>query len=105
MSFELQIRPAPERLAAALGGSVIELRELTYRQMRDAMREGGVQDRASEGLLGASMHVDGKPVGLDAVLDLPGRFAGDIAKALVAVHEMHGLRDAAPAEDDEVPKH
>jgi hypothetical protein len=104
MAYELQVRPAPQRLAGAFGGTVIELRELTYGQMRDAMRAGGDVERASESLLGQSLHVDGKPVGLDALLALPGRFAGLVGSVLSDCIRMHGLAGAADDEDATAPK-
>ena len=72
--------------------------------MRDAMKEGGKQERASEALLAASLHVDGAPVDLEALLDLPGRYAGDIGRALTKCHEMHGLIGSPSDEDEDGPK-
>lgn len=100
MSFELLVRPVPQRLAEAIGGTV-ELRELTFGQIREAIRLGGEQERASESLLAASLHVDGKPIGMPALLALPGRFAGVIAQAMKECAEMHGISgDAAVADGD-----
>jgi len=100
MGYELQVRPAPQKLAAAFGGTTIELRELSYGATTDAMRIGGERGRASEGLLGESLHVDGKPVGLDALLALPGRYMRLVGEALGDCIEMHGLRSTAESDDD-----
>jgi hypothetical protein len=105
MTYELQVRAVPQPLAGACGGTVVELRELTYGQMRAAMRHGGEQELASEALLGAALHVDGEPLGLEGLLNLPGRFAGDVAKVMRQCHVMHGLMPEEPApEGDETPK-
>jgi hypothetical protein len=91
MAYELQRTPAPQRLAEALGGTSAEFRELSFGKMQAAMRVGGDRGHASEALLAASLHVDGNPVTLDAVLDAPGRFSGVLTDAIATVIRMHGL--------------
>jgi hypothetical protein len=114
MAFELQRKPMPARLAEAFEGATAELRELDYGELTEAMQAGGTQKRATESLLGASLHVDGGPVGLERVLRAPGRFAGAISDAVAEVIRLHGLvradADAEPeqATQDEAataPKH
>jgi hypothetical protein len=98
MQFELQTRAAPAGLAI-LGG-LVELREVPYGTVREAMAAGGKVGKSAEGLLAASLHVDGQPIGLAALLGLPGRFAGPIAKALAIVIELHGLQSDEPDEPE-----
>jgi hypothetical protein len=94
--FELQTVPAPEGLAAL--GERVELRELTYGELRRTMATAD-RAQAGEALLAASLYVDGAPLGLDALQALPGRFAGGIARALERTLALHGMGVTAPAED------
>jgi hypothetical protein len=96
MEFELRVMPAPA-IFACLGG-VVELREVPYGMARQALNAGGKRGYSAEGLLAVSLHVDGAPIGLDALLALPGRFTGHISKAMQAAVDLHGLEvDAEPA--------
>lgn len=99
MAFELQTRPVPDGLAAI--GASVELRELPYGKMRAAMVAAEKASESADRLLSASLHVDGAPIGFDALQALPGRFAGAISKALEQCLEMHGL---SRAEAPEPPK-
>ncbi len=100
--FELQTVPAPAGLAAL--GERVELRELSYGALRAAMQSAVVRGQAGEALLAASLHVDGEPLGLEALEALPGRFAGAIARALQRTLELHGMSlDAANEADAEAP--
>jgi hypothetical protein len=103
--FELQTIPAPHGLDAL--GSCVEIRELTYGQMREAMGGTVHVGKSSEKLLGAALYVDGEPYGFDALTALPGRFTPAITKALELVLELHGLLrgpDEAPAPNPEAPQ-
>jgi hypothetical protein len=101
MGFELQVQPLHGKLTEAFDGAAVELRELPWIAVREAMSAGGERGFAGEGLLAASLHVDGKPVGIDALLQMPGRYTGALGVALMAVHRMHGLIGDEPEEDDE----
>jgi hypothetical protein len=104
--FELHYEPAPAGLASL--GSVVEIRELPFGQLMDLLAKGG------QHLLGASLHVDGVPIGVDALQALPGRFAASLVEAqgvmkrlhdldrLVAIHEANAKAAAALVE--EAPK-
>jgi hypothetical protein len=106
MTFELQTQPAPAGLAVL--GSVVELRELPFGPLMELLAKGG------QHLLGASLHVDGQPIGAEALQALPGRFAAALVEAqgvmkrmhdldrLVAIHEANAKAAAALAE--EAPK-
>ncbi|HXD04886.1 MAG TPA: hypothetical protein VN680_02475 [Burkholderiaceae bacterium] len=87
--FELHTEPAPPGLAPL--GQVVELRELAYGPMREAMSNTTGPGQSAERLLGASLHVDGAPYGYDALRGLPGRFSQAIANALEQTLRMHGL--------------
>jgi len=100
MSYELQAEPVSGKLAA-LGG-VVELRELPYGVMREVMASGDKPGQSADRLLGAALHVDGVPLGYEALEALPGRFSGAIAGALQRCMVMHGLTDDEA--DDESPK-
>jgi hypothetical protein len=99
MAFELQTRPVAQRLAEAIGGTTVELRELDYGTLTAAMRDN--PDRMGEAVLARALYVDGEPFGLPNLLALPGRFANDIASALKACSAMHGMGAVA---DDDAPK-
>jgi hypothetical protein len=86
--FELQIQDAPPGLAAL--GRWVELHELPYGELRAVMRTTA-RDLAGEGLLGACLFVDGAPIGLEALLALPGRFSGAIAAAMGRAMALHGM--------------
>ena len=90
--FELHIEPAPAELAPL--GAVVEIRELSYGEMRAQMAASSEPGQAAERLLGASLFVDGVPYGFDALRALPGRFSGAIADALVQTMRVHGLERA-----------
>jgi hypothetical protein len=101
--FELQtVDPVPglEPL-----GARVQLRELSYGAMRAAMTSAPDGARAGEALLGASLMVDGAPLGLAALDALPGRFAGAITRALAHCLALHGLGPPTPgdAANDEAP--
>lgn len=98
--FELRTEPAPQGLASL--GQVVELHELCYGAMRDAMA-AGVGAESADRLLAASLHVDGEPVGYDALQALPGRFAGSIARALEQTLRLHGLGQQGQDEGDDAP--
>lgn len=89
MGFELQTHPAPEALAVL--GQVVELRELPYGQMRDAMAAAEKPKESADRLLAACLHVDGVPLGYEALQALPGRLSGAIARALEDALRIHGL--------------
>src|SRR5262252_8070471 len=103
MAYELQTREAPHSLAAAFGGTTIELRERVYVDVRDAIATSN--GHATEAVLAASLYVDGQPVTVDALLHVPGRFLGTISRLLAEVQPLYGLNVAAPgaANDDESP--
>jgi len=96
--FELQTIPAPPGLAPL--GTRVELRELSYGDLRRAMAAAPDSTHAGEALLAASLHVDGEPYTLDDLEALPGRFSGAIARALGQVLELHGMASAAANDDD-----
>jgi hypothetical protein len=83
------VRPAPERMAAIFPGQRVELHELSYGALREAMRQVGEAERYTEAVLAASLHVDDAPLGLEALYALPGRFAGAITEGLRAAAELH----------------
>lgn len=88
--FELQTRPAPAALAVL--GAVVELREIDYAATLDAMFAVSTSTRKArpiDGLLAACLFVDGKPIGLEALLALPGRFTRSIQQAGDMIGEMH----------------
>lgn len=99
--FELHTEPAPAGLAPL--GTTVEVRELPYGEMREAMAASEQPGQSAERLLGAALHVDGAAYGYDALRALPGRFAGAIAEALQQCLRMHGL--STPDADDDGPKH
>jgi hypothetical protein len=91
--FELQvISPVPGLEAL---GERVELRELAYRDVRAALAAGSEVARSTEALFAASLHVDGAPLGLDALDALPGRLAGSVTRALQRCLALHGM--GAPA--------
>ena len=98
MEFDPRVIPAPEGLAML--GTVVELRELPYGLMRQAIAKGYKVQATNEGLLAESLHIDGKPLGLERLMALPGRLAGPIGKALEAVIKLHDLKDDETAPDD-----
>lgn len=107
--FQLQTEAAPSGLAPL--GQVVEIRELPYGPMRDVMQASEGPGQSAERLLGASLHVDGAPVGYEGVRALPGRFSSAIGDALQQCLRMHGLvttvvaEAEAPADaDDAGPK-
>ena len=91
--FELQRKPAPAGLAA-LGD--VEVRELGYGAMREAMSATDKPGQSAERLLAASLHVNGEPLGYEALQQLPGRFAGAIAASLEVCLRLHGLTGGDP---------
>src|SRR6187399_3327435 len=96
--FELHTESAPTGLAPL--GQVVEIRELAYGPMRDAMQASEGAGQSAERLLGASLYVDGQPIGYEAVRALPGRFSSAIGDALQQCLRMHGLvTDAEKAAD------
>lgn len=105
LTFELHRETVP---GLADLGERVELREIPYGAVKRAM---GSADRGmvGEALLGAALFVDGTAIGIDAVLDLPGRYSSAIADALARCLEIHGLRrgaddaDAPNAEDADRP--
>jgi hypothetical protein len=100
--FELHTEPAPAGLAHL--GQVVDVRELPYGQMREAMAASEQPGQSAERLLAASLHVDGQPIGYGPLLALPGRFSGAIAAALEQTLRLHGLaRDEAPTEPADAP--
>jgi hypothetical protein len=99
MTFELRNEPGPPGLAGL--GERVELVELPYGQMREAMAAGDKPGQSADRLLSVALHVDGQPVGYDALLALPGRFSGGIAAALEQCLRMHGLADAAGPDADD----
>ena len=106
MGFELLIQPAPAGLAGL--GTVVELRELPMGQLTEALAKGG------RSILAASLHIDGVPVGAEALAALPGRFSASLAEAEVVLRRMHDLdrlvviieaqNKAMRAATDEAPK-
>jgi len=102
MGFDLQTQSAPAALAPL--GMVVELRELAYGEMREAMEQADKPGQAAERLLAASLVVDGVPLGYAALRALPGRFSGGIASALQRCLAMHGLTAPAGDADDDGPK-
>jgi hypothetical protein len=98
--FELQILPAPDGLAAL--GERVELHELAYGAMRAVMAAEPSSEHVGEALLAASLWVDGEPLGsLEALRELPGRFAGGILRALEACMQMYGLRPGGEAANED----
>jgi hypothetical protein len=81
--FELHTAPAPAGLAML--GSAVELRELPYGRLMEALAAGGAS------LLAASLHIDGKPIGAEALDAIPGRYAADLVEARRAVETLHDL--------------
>jgi hypothetical protein len=93
-AFDLQTLEAEPALQA-LGH--VQLRELSYGDMREAMRTSGATD-AADVLLGRCLLVDGEPIGLARLRALPGRLAGALARSTVQVMRLHGLAEPASAE-------
>ena len=94
--FELITEPAPAGLAQL--GTVVEIRELSYGAMRETMAASEQPGQSAERLLAASLFVDGKPYGYEALRALPGRFSGFIAEALGQTMRVHGLERAKEPE-------
>jgi hypothetical protein len=116
MGFALQTKPMPARVAEAFEGQAAELHEIPVVEVDAAMTAGrdraGTGRGAGYGLLAASLYVDGKPVGLDAVLGAPGRFFRTIGLAMTEAMLMHGFGEPEPedgegieAGDATAPKH
>jgi hypothetical protein len=100
--FELQTQTAPAGLATL--GQVVEVRELPYGQMRETMAQSDKPGQSAERLLGASLHIDGQPIGYGGLQALPGRFSGAISNALEQVLRLHGLMvDKEPESDMPAP--
>lgn len=97
--FELQTCPAPQALGVL--GADVTLRELPYGALRAAMAAAERPRESAERLLAASLHVDGAPIGFDALQGLPGRLAGGISQALQICMRLHGLARDEPG--DELP--
>lgn len=94
-TYELHREPVP---GLADLGARVELREVSYGAVKRAMG-AAPEGLVGEALLGAALHVDGEPLGLEGLLELPGRFSSAIAEALARCLEVHGLRRGAPGED------
>lgn len=94
MSFSLQTKKVNGSLGAALGGNV-ELRELSYGQLRAAMSKAPTIAEAAEYITADALIVDGQPYGIDALRALPGRFSGEIGALLADVVAMHGMGEQA----------
>jgi len=91
--FELVTETVSPDLAGL--GDQVELRELSYGALRAVMR-ATTPELAGDGLLGACLFVDGAPIGLEALLALPGRFSGAIGAAMAQAMALHGLVPQAP---------
>lgn len=87
---EALVREACPELAG-LGG-VVELWEVSHREVKAAMRSQPDAQDGPEALLGASLHVDGVAFGYEALQDLPGRYSFAIAQAARRALVIHGLR-------------
>ena len=104
--FELQTIPAPAGLAPL--GAIVEIREIKHSAVQAALSAGAKIGRPSDGLLAATLFVDGAAIGLDGLGELPGRFYGAFSEALALTIKLHGMRvdgDAAsppPATPDPV---
>jgi len=97
--FELQvIHPVPGFDAL---GTDVELRELPYGEVRAALAAGRAAERSTESLFAASLHIDGKPLGLAGLDALPGRLSGAVQRAIERCLDLHGmLRVPAPEADE-----
>lgn len=88
--YDKQTIPQTGPLADFLGG-VVELRELSYGGVRDAMANAARPGDSAEQLLGGSLHVDGVPLGVDKLRELPGRLTGEVGRLLQACLTLHGM--------------
>jgi hypothetical protein len=64
------------------------------------MSQSDKPGQSAERLLGASLHIDGEPIGYGGLQALPGRFSGAISNALEQVLRLHGLMAEKGAETD-----
>jgi len=94
--FDLQIVDPVPGLEAL--GAQVQLRELSYGALREAMGAATGAARASDALLAAALFVDGAPIGLETLDALPGRFAGPIARAMERCLELHGMTQRVKVE-------
>jgi hypothetical protein len=92
--FELQTVEPVEGLEGL--GAQVQLRELSYGQMRAALGSAPEASRAGDALLARSLHVDGAPLGLERLDAAPGRFSGAIARAMQRCLALHGMGGEAP---------
>lgn len=83
------VRNAP-RLAAHFKGATLELVELTFGPQFDVavgVRTRG--DNAGLALLAAALHVDGEPLGLEALRALPGRLGVELNALMLETLRMN----------------
>lgn len=88
--YDLQVIPQSGALADFLGGRV-ELRELSYGGVRDAMATAARAGDSAEQLLGESLHIAGIPIGVEKLRTLPGRHTGEVGRLLGACLALHGM--------------
>jgi hypothetical protein len=93
------VRNAP-RLAAHFGGATLELVELTFGpQFEIAVGVRTRGDNPGLALLGASLHVDGAPLGLDGLAALPAWLGAELNALMLEALQLHAdPGDAAPDE-------
>lgn len=90
--FELRTEPFPA-LASLSATGAVELRELDFGRMFEAIV--AAPDAVQTGLyqLAASLHVDGEPIGIDRLRALPGRYFVAIQLAQAACRRLHSVED------------
>jgi len=93
--FELQTLPAPAGFEKL--GQVVEFHELAYCDVKAAMNAAPTASERLEAVLGATILVDGAPLGLEGVQHLPGHMLGAIGSALEFVADYYGLVPKKPA--------
>lgn len=104
MSYELACEPVTDapRLAEHFGGAQLELRELAWGPLFEvtmAVRRSGVFP--GQPVLAASLHVNGKPIGLEALEALPGKhLALELTRLMGRALELNKADEGPDGGDD-----
>jgi hypothetical protein len=104
MTYDLERRPArARRLAVFFDGAPLELVEIPFGPLSDlwiSIRVHGLNPGRS--ILAATLHVDGAPIGLEALDALPGRLSAELVELMQQAMRMHAMdRESDGPEDDE----
>lgn len=104
MTYALERRTVADkpRLAAFFAGRRLELVELPFGSLSDlsiAARANG--QNPAQAVLGAALYVDGAPIGLEGLRELPGRLGVELSELMVTAMRLHGMGLPEGTEDDE----